>query len=137
MKFENKYFRDFKFTDEQVKKYLDNAFRDLKIARKVDILEVKFNYAYSAFIKAGIVLISFYQVKTRSIPGHHVKIIEKVAQILEDDSVTDIGNLMRSKRNLDFYAGGVEVTKKECREYIEFVERLLSRVSHFILKNNK
>ncbi len=27
--------------------------------------------------------------------------------------------------NLDLYAGGVEITEKECKEYIKFVERIL------------
>ena len=58
-------------------------------------------------------------------PGHHIKIIEKMAQILGDDSIADMGNIMRSKRNLDLYAGGVEITEKECKEYIKFAERIL------------
>lgn len=41
-----------------------------------------------------------------------------MGKILKDDSVIDVGNVMRSKRNVDLYAGGVEVTEKECIEYI-------------------
>lgn len=32
---------------------------------------------------------------------------------------------MRQKRNLDFYSGGIEVTEKECLEYLDFVGRVL------------
>jgi len=39
---------------------------------------------------------------------------------------------MRSKRNLDFYAGGIEVTEKECEEYINFVEDVLARLKEVI-----
>ncbi len=39
---------------------------------------------------------------------------------------------MRSKRNLDFYAGGIEVTEKECRECIKFVEDVLVRIKKII-----
>lgn len=132
MKFEDKYFIKFTFTKDQIKKNLKNALKDLNIAKKDKILEVKFNYAYTALIKAGITLLSYYQVKIKSVPGHHIKIIEKIAQILKDEAITDIGNIMRSKRNLDFYAGGIEVTEKECREYIKFVEDVLVRIKKII-----
>jgi len=128
MKFEDKYFSKFTFTKDQIKKNFKNAQKDFTIAKKVNILEVKFNYAYTALIKAGITLLSHYQVKIKSVPGHHVKIIEKLARILKDDDVENIGNSMRSKRNLDFYAGGIEVTEKECREYINFVEEVLAKL---------
>jgi uncharacterized protein (UPF0332 family) len=135
MKFEDRYFRKFEFTKEQIKKNLNNAIKDLTIAKKVKILEVKFNYAYTSLIKAGLTLLSYYQMKVKSMPGHHIKIIEKLAQILKDNDIEDIGNIMRSKRNLDFYAGGIEVTEKECREYINFVEEVLTKVKEAISLN--
>jgi len=128
MKFEDQYFIKFNFTKEQIKKNYNNALKDLNIAKRDTILEVKFNYAYTSLIKAGLTLLSSYGVKTRSVPGHHIKIIEKLTEILKDDSISDIGNLMRSKRNLDLYAGGIEVTEKECREYIRFVNKVLKDV---------
>lgn len=136
MKFEHKYFIKFEFTKEQINKNLENAKKDLNIAKKVNILEVKFNYAYTALIKSGITLLSYYQAKVKSVPGHHIKIIEKLAQILKDDDIEDIGNSMRSKRNLDFYAGGIEVTEKECKEYISFVEEVLAKLKETILIKN-
>jgi len=134
IKFENKYFLKFPFTNELIEKNIKNALKDLNIAKKVNISEVKFNYSYSALIKAGIALLSYYQVKIKSVPGHHIKIIEKIAQILNDKEIEDIGNSMRSKRNLDFYAGGIEVTEKECREFISFVEKILSKIMETISK---
>ena len=134
IKFENKYFLKFPFTNELIEKNIKNALKDLNIAKKVNISEVKFNYSYSALIKAGIALLSYYQVKIKSVPGHHIKIIEKTAQILNDKEIEDIGNSMRSKRNLDFYAGGIEVTEKECREFISFVEKILSKIMETISK---
>jgi hypothetical protein len=35
---------------------------------------------------------------------------------------------MRSKRNKDLYDGGIEVTRKECLEYLKFVEDILNNV---------
>ena len=128
MKFEEKYFVKFNFTSEQINKNLNNASRDLDIAKKDKILEVKFNYAYSALVKTGIALLSYYHIKVKSAPGHHLKIIDKLAEDLNDEAVADIGNIMRSKRNLDFYLGGAEITEKECREYINFAGEVLNLV---------
>lgn len=132
MKFEGKYFTDFNFTDEQIKKAIANAYRDLKIVREVEILDVKFNYAYTALIKSGIALCAFYRKKIKSAPGHHVKILEALADILKDKSVEDMGNVMRSKRNIDLYDGGICVTKKECEEYTNFVAGILEKVKKHI-----
>ena len=93
---------------------------------------MKFNYAYTALIKAGIALLSCYKVKIKGVPGHHIKIIEKTSEILKDKSVIELGNVMRSKRNLDFYSGGIEVTEKECREYIEFVDKVITKIKKLI-----
>jgi len=132
MKFEDKYFNCFKFEREQISKNFQNASRDFDIAVKDEILDVKFNYTYSALIKAGIALLSFKNIKVKSVPGHHSKIIEQISRILKDNSIMTIGNLMRSKRNLDFYAGGVEVTEKECKEFMEFTEKVLSKIEKII-----
>jgi HEPN domain-containing protein len=133
MQFEERFFTRFNFSRGQIDKYLANARRDLEIAKKTDILDVKFNYAYSALIKAGIALLSHSKLKVKSIPGHQAKIIEKMARVIRDDSIENMGNLMRQKRNLDFYAGGIEVTEKECAEYIGFAEAVLKRLEKLIL----
>ena len=132
MRFEDKYFAKFRFSSQQIRQNFKNALKDLTIAKKDEILEVKFNYSYTAFIKAGIALLSFYQVKVKSVPGHHIKIIEKITEALKDDTVAVVGNLMRSKRNLDFYAGGVEVTEKEAKEFLLFTECVLLKIKDII-----
>jgi uncharacterized protein (UPF0332 family) len=132
MNFEDSYFAKFKFTKEQIKKNFENALKDLNIAKKDKILEVKFNYAYTALIKTGIALLSFNSIKVKSVPGHHIKIIGKMSDILRDDTIADIGNAMRSKRNLDFYAGGIEVTEKECEDYIKFAEKVLRKAKSYL-----
>ncbi len=132
MRFEDKYFVKFRFTKEQLNANLKNAFKDLAIAKEDKILEVKFSYAYTALIKGGIALLSFYNVKAKSVPGHHVKIIEKLAQALNNSDINDIGNIMRSKRNLDLYSGGIEVTEKECLEYLNFAGKVLNKIKGII-----
>lgn len=128
MKFDDKYFSEHRFTSEQTNQFLLNAEKDLEISKTDKFLDVKFNYSYTAFIKAGIALLSTHRIKIKSVPGHHVKLIEKMAEILKDKSIMDMGNLMRSKRNLDLYSGGVEVTEKECKEYIKFADGVVRAI---------
>ncbi len=135
IKFDEQYFSKFTFSIQQTKKNFDNALKDLRIAKEDKILDVKFNYTYTALIKGAIALVSFYNVKVRSVPGHHIKIIEKLAEILDDNLVSDMGNVMRSKRNTDFYSGGIEVTEKECREYIEFTDKVLNKIKTLIFQS--
>lgn len=134
--FEDKYFTRFKFTPEQVEANLSNALHDLAIANKDEILEVKFNYAYTALLKSGIALLSRHQIKTKSVPGHHIKIIEKLAQLLSDETIADMANAMRSKRNLNLYSGGVVVTEKECKEYLAFAEKVVLKAKRLLQKNS-
>lgn len=128
MSYDARFFVRFKFSAGQIEKNLASAVRDLEIAKKVDILDVRFTYAYSALIKGGITLLSHRQLKVKSIPGHQAKIIENLARMLNDDSIEILGNVMRQKRNQDFYSGGIDVTEKECKEYIDLAESVLRKV---------
>jgi hypothetical protein len=132
MNFPDKYFTRFNFTHEQSLQYLENSRKDFAIAVKDDILDVKFNYSYTTLIKLGITLLAMQKVKVRSVPGHHVIVIEKLSEILQDPSISDMGNSMRSKRNTDMYAGGINVTEKECAEYLQFVGQVLKKTEEII-----
>jgi hypothetical protein len=133
IKFETAYFNKFNFTEEQVTQFLNNALKDLEIAKENSRPEVKFSYSYSAFIKGGIALLAKVgKVKIRSIPGHHVKIIEKMKEILKDETVEIIGNAMRSKRNEDFYGGGVLISEKESIDYNLFVEKVFVKIKKIL-----
>lgn len=136
IKFEDKFFEKYEFKKEQIQKHLDNSQKDLQIAKRVDILDVKFNYAYSSLLKAGIAVLSFYRRRVKSVPGHQVKIIQTLAQLLDDHSIEELGNVMRSKRNMNFYGGGAEITEKECRSYIDFVEGVVAKVERLIKEHD-
>ena len=129
MHFDEKYFLKFNFSKEDIKQCLENAIRDLDIATKDKIPEVKFTYAYQALIKVGITLIAKVgNVKVRSAPGHHIKILEKMSDVLEDEALLTLGNAMRTKRNLDFYSGGEIITEKEATEYFDFVAGVIKEI---------
>ena len=127
--FETEFFQKFRFDKNQIDRYFEAAFRDLKIAREDPFPEVRFTYSYQALIKAGIALIARTgQVKARSVPGHHVKILEKMSVILKNPDVFTIGNAMRMKRNEDLYGGAESVSEKEADDYLAFVEKILKTV---------
>jgi len=132
MKFNDQYFNKQEFKPSQIRQLFNNAEKDLKISRAVDIPEVRFTYAYSAFLKAGMALLAHFGAKAKSVPGHHVKIIEMMSDVLDNRAIEDIGNAMREKRNLDLYSGGVELTEKDSRAYLKFAEEVLKQITKIL-----
>ena len=131
--FEENFFKKFKFEADEIERHLESALHDLDIARKDSFPEVQFSYSFQALIKAGITLIAKAgNVKVRSLPGHHVKILSKMSEILQDQDILTLGNAMRMKRNTDLYGGGQSITEKEARDYLKFVERIILRVEKII-----
>ncbi|MBI2095748.1 MAG: hypothetical protein HYT89_06235 [Candidatus Omnitrophica bacterium] len=108
------------FKKSQVAGYLKKAFRDLEIARGDRFTEVRFTYAYQALIKVGIALLAREGMKVRAVPGHHIRILEAMSDILKDGDIFAIGNAMRMKRNEDLYGSEEFVSEKESDEYLAF-----------------
>lgn len=121
--FESQYFQKLAFKEEQISQFLKSALHDLKIAESSDIPDVVFKFSYDALIKLGIVLIAKKGYKIRSTTGHHVKILEKLNQILGDEDILVLGNKMRQERNFNLYDGGFFVGEKDSREYLSFVKK--------------
>jgi hypothetical protein len=122
-------FQKFRFTPNQIIRYTQNAQRDLKIAQESSIPEVRFTFGYQSLIKAGITLLAgIDQAKVRSTPGHHVKILDRMSQILRDPDIFTMGNVMRMKRNTDFYGSGENITEKEAEDYLAFIELAVRKV---------
>lgn len=125
MSFELEYFQKLNFTARQLTSYLKSAHRDLIIAKQTKVPEVIFQFSYNALIKYGIYLIAGRGYKVRSITGHHVKIIEKMAEILENEDISLVGNQMRKSRNAGFYEGEDLITQADAENYLVFVEKSL------------
>lgn len=130
--FDHKYFQKFKFKRNQTEKYLQAALRDLKISRKSNIAEVQFQFTYNALIKLGIALISHLGYKVKSRSGHHIKILEKTALILNDKDIYSIGNRMRKKRNVDLYDGGILISKKEAEGYRNWLKEIFIKAEVYL-----
>ncbi len=131
--FDQKYFQKIKLNNNQLHQFLSSALRDLKIAERSNIPEVKFKFAYDALIKLGITLVAKHGFRVRSKWGHHVKILSVLSAILNDEDIEVIGNKMRQKRNIDLYEASVEVTEKEAMEYFDFVKKTAKKVKPLIV----
>jgi len=125
--FESKFFQKKKFEKKAILRFFRNAIDDFRLALRNKEPKVIFNFSYSALIKTGITLIasSGYRIKSRT--GHHVKILEKLSQILNDKNIEIIGDRIRKKRNLDLYEGGIIIDSKEAKQYLNFVKEIINK----------
>lgn len=128
MKFDKDYFTGQTFTAEELDKYCKAAAHCITVAKKNDDRDVKFHFAYMALIKIGIYFLAKAGYRIKSRPGHHIKIIEALSVLLNDDDIIIIGDKMRKDRNLDFYSSDNMITNKETDEYMAFVEKLYKRM---------
>ena len=125
--FESQYFQKLAFKEEQIEQFLKSALHDLKIAEASDIPDVIFKFSYDALVKLGIALIAQKGYKIRSTTGHHVKILEKLSQILKEENILVLGNKMRQERNFNLYDGRFFVGEKDSREYLDFVKSVFKK----------
>ena len=125
--FERQYFQKLTFKAKQIEQFIKSAIHDLKIAEESDIPDVVFKFSYDVLIKLGIALIAQKGYKIRSTTGHHVKILEKLSQILKEEDVLILGNKMRQARNVNLYDGGFFVGEKDSREYLDFVKSVFKK----------
>jgi len=95
IKFESDFFQKLNFTPTQLKNYRLAVSHDLQIAKSSSQPEVIFEFSYKALMRFGIALIAKNGYRVRSITGHHVKILEKMAEILNDENILILGNKMR------------------------------------------
>jgi hypothetical protein len=132
--FETKYFQKKKFTERAIARYFNNALKDLQIAGESKYPEVIFKFSYDSLIKGGITLIAFYGYKVKSRQGHHIKVLEKLSQILANEKIEIVGDRIRKKRNLDLYEGGIIISKNEAKVYLNFTKDVIILIERYIKK---
>ena len=125
--FESQHFQKLAFKEGQIDQFLKSALHDLKIAEESDISDVIFKFSYDALIKLGIALIAKKGYKVRSAAGHHVKILEKLSQLLKDEDILVLGNKIRQERNVNLYDGGFFIGEKDSLEYLKFVKSVFEK----------
>ena len=94
--------------------------------------EVIFKFSYDSLVKTGLTSIAFYGYRVKSRQGHHIKILEKLSQILDNKSIKIMGEAMRKKRNLDLYDGGTIISEKEAEEYLNFIRDAIKDAEKFL-----
>lgn len=123
--FSTEYFQKFDFSPRQLNAYAESSRHQLKIAKDSQVPEVMFEFAYNALIKFGIHLLADKGYKIRSVAGHHIKILEKMSEILSNEDVLIFGNRMRQERNFNLYDEGRPISHKEAKEFLDFVSELI------------
>jgi len=129
MYFSPEYFKNIDYTESQINQYFANAKKDLKTAQESNNTDVIFRFCYDAIIKLGISLIAKNGYKVRSIPGHHIKILDALSEILNLEDEIDYFHRIRRKRNIDLYEGGTSLTQKESKDLLKITENIFSKIT--------
>lgn len=124
-------FEKFVFTNKQIEKYFESALKDLNIAQSA-VSEVTFVFCYNCLLKLAIAVCAKNNLRVKARQGHHVALIIKLAEFLEDSEIEAVAQEMRAKRNKDLYSGGVLITEKEAAMYLEFMEKTVKRVEKYL-----
>lgn len=130
-------FEKFIFSHEQVSRYYKSALRDLNIARNANENEVAFRFCYDALLKLAIAISAKNNLRIKSRQGHHIKLIDKLSEVLKDKDIKIIGQEMRERRNWDLYSGGIMISQKETKEYLKWTENIFKEGSDYLHKHSK
>ncbi len=125
-------FEKFKFSQKQVNNYFRSAARDFKIASVSEIPEVIFKFSYDALIKVAIAVCAKNNLRVKARQGHHIELLQKIAEFLKDTDIDAIGNRMRKKRNTDLYDGGILISKKEAEGYRDWLKEIFIKTKVYL-----
>ncbi len=118
-------FEKFDFTDEQLERYWLSAKKDLEIAQDNDISDVVFRFSYDALIKFAVYKCAKSGLRVKSKQGHHIALINFLAENLNNPEINTVGNLMRTKRNWDLYGGGILISQKDALFFKDFISKII------------
>lgn len=124
-------FIKFEFSQQQIDNYLQAAKRDLIIATS-QAAEVKFQFSYNCLLKLAQAVCAANSLRVRAQSGHHIALLEKFSNILNNKKIIAVAQAMRDKRNRDLYDGGIIITNKEAQVYYEFVKDLWNQVNEYL-----
>ena len=125
-------FELFSFAPEQVKKYFEASLHDFQVAEQNNQPDVIFMFSYNGLIKLAITICAKNNLRVKSEQGHHIELIKKLADYLNDESVAMVGNEMRKKRNRDLYEGGIIITEKQAQEYLDWVRTIFNLAKKYL-----
>lgn len=124
----------------QISRFLAGAEKKLAAARKVCTIDEEASYqlAYEAMLKASLGFLLSHGVRPRSLPGHHVAIIEFAEKHLGKEFTNLIAafNRMRRKRHVAIYDVTGFISTQEAREALETAERYIKVVRVAVQERN-
>jgi uncharacterized protein (UPF0332 family) len=124
----------------QIARFLAGAEKKLAAAKKTLEIDEEASYqlAYEAMLKASLGLMLSFGVRPRSLPGHHVTIIEFAGEKLgkEFRGLISMFNRMRRKRNQAIYEVTGLISKDEARQALETAATYLEAIRNEIQKRN-
>lgn len=125
-------FEKFDFTTQQIIKFWDKAVRDFRLAEQAKEIEIIFVFTYEAMLKVAISVCAKNNLRVKARRGHHIELIDKMAEILDDQDIKQVGNEIRTKRNRGLYSGGDTVSRKEADFYCKFVKQIFEKADVYL-----
>jgi len=125
-------FEKFDFTTQQIIKFWDKAVRDFRLAEQAREIEIIFVFTYEAMLKVAIAVCAKNNLRVKARRGHHIELIDKMAEILNDQDIKQVGNEIRTKRNRGLYSGGDTVSRKEADFYCKFVKQIFEKADVYL-----
>jgi len=129
-------FEKFTFSFKQIENYYRAASRDFNMLRRGKYEpEIIFFFSYNVVIKISIAVCAKKGLRIKSKTGHHIALISKLGEILNDEEIVAMAGRMRMKRNKDLYSGGLSISQKEADFYFNFCKDLLKKAEGFLFQN--
>lgn len=125
-------FQKFKFSDKEIEARYVSAKGDLARAMKKgrDESEIMV-FSYQALIKLAITLSAKHGLRVQSTAGHHVELLQKLAELLKIPKILKTGDEMRRARNKDLYDGTLLVSKTQADKYLAFVREVFAQADDY------
>ena len=124
-------FEIFRFTQRQTDDFFNGAKHDFTIATQATVPDVTFRFAYDALIKLAIAICADHGLRVKAQQGHHVELIEKLAEYLGDPEIQVVLNKFRQKRNWNLYYGGTVISEKAVAEYLTWTQTVFGKAQQY------
>lgn len=123
-----------------IQEFYGSAVKKFVKAKKILMVdeETAYQVFYESMLKASLALMLSYGQRPRSLPGHHVNIIEFSAKKLGRNYLEIINTFdkMRRKRNQMIYEADIEITESEAKNALKTAEEYLAIISKHVNSNN-
>lgn len=124
----------------QIGRFIASAEKKLAAAKKTLTIdeEACYQLAYEAMLKASLGFMLSFGLRPRSLPGHHVAIIEFAEEHLgrEFKSLIAMFNRMRRKRHEAIYDVTGLISTHEAKESLETAEKYIRAIKEEVQKRN-